>query len=224
MITDNLAPLFDQGQPGVRFRQGTILTWDPNTGANTIDVAGGTLTNVGMMNIGEAISLKPGHVVGLLGQGGTWWIIGRVTLPGSADFASASVAFASGSDFTSNFTVPSALTTRATVTLDVPSWADEAAVISTATASLLNTSGADDFAFMWALIGGVGGTASGSGFSSGASIQRFQNLTSNYSRVFTPGATISVVAQLGTNSGTSWAADTGNRCGLSAIAIFRSIA
>lgn len=223
MISDNLAPLFDDGQPSARIRQGTILTWDPANGNNTVDLAGGVLTNVGILNTGEAIALKAGHVVGLLGQGSTWFILGRVTMPGDPQFASASVAFASDSAFTSNFTVPNALATRASVSLPVPSWADEAAVIATATASVLNRTAVDDYCFLTTLIDGFGGIASGSTFNKVSEWQSFQNLTANYSDVVTsPGATISVVAQLGTNNGTSWVADTGNRCALSAIAIFRS--
>ena len=79
LVTDDTAPLFDQAGPGVRFRQGTITAWNAATGQNTVDVANGTLTDVPILNTGEAIALKAGHVVGLLGQGMTWFIIGRIT-------------------------------------------------------------------------------------------------------------------------------------------------
>lgn len=228
MITDNLAPLFDQGQPGVRFRQGTILTWDPSTGENTVDLAGGTLTNVPILNTGEAIALKAGHIVALLGQGAAWFIIGRVTPPNDPNFAGASVAFASGSDWSQGFGITQTMTTKATVTLAVPSWADEAAVIATSTASVLNTRNpaSGDYCFAWVLIDGETSIVSGHGYDGGAvSYQAFQNLTANYSTVVSnPGSTISVQAQLQSNGG-AWPADLAgsNRCSLSAVAIFRSI-
>ncbi|GAA1549994.1 hypothetical protein GCM10009804_03220 [Kribbella hippodromi] len=139
MITDNIATLFDAGQPGVRFRQGTILTWDANSGANTIDLAGGTLTNVPILNTGEAVALKTGHIVGLLGQGSTWFIIGRVTLPSDPNFASASVAFGSGGAQLFNYSVSTTETLKASSSeIVVPDWADEAIVIVAGNGCVVN--------------------------------------------------------------------------------------
>lgn len=227
MISDNLASLFDQGQPGVRFRQGTVTAWDSSTGQNTIDLAGGTLTDVPILNTGEAIALKAGHIVGLLGQGSTWFIIGRVTPPNSADFAGASVAFAYDFNNTSNFAVPLSPTfaTVATAVLPVPAWADEALVQCMVSFSLHNTRAVPDFANGRAAIGGTAFAQSVSGFAAtgAADVGDYDNLSCLATRIITsPGSTITVSAQVAAGGG-AWAADTNNLCSLAASAVFRSI-
>lgn len=226
MISDNLASLFDTGQPGVRFRQGTILTWNASTGQNTVDLAGGTLTDVPILNTSEAIALKAGHVVGLLGQGSTWFIVGRVTPPNDPSFASASVAFGGNGVSTTNFTVPTTPTTRATLSIPTPAWADEAVVLVTANCSLLNTEASIQFASLKVLIDGVQGGAATSGFApdGDASGAYYQSMTASAQRVITPGASIALAAQVWNQGSTAWGADTTQQCNLDAIAIFRSIA
>lgn len=227
-ITDNLAPLFDTGQPGVRFRQGTILTWDTNTGANTIDLAGGTLTNVPILNTGEAIALKAGHIVGMLGQGGTWWIIGRVTPPLDPSFAGASVAFAYQFNNTTNFAITASPTfsTVATAVLAVPTWADEALVQVMATFSLRNTRPGADWANGRAAINGTAFAQSISGFAANAAADNgdYDNLTCLATQVVSsPGATITCTAQVATGVA-GWGADPNNFCSIAASAVYRSIA
>lgn len=90
MNGDDLAPLLvAQTQPGLGFRQGVVLTWDQQTAANAIEVAGATLTNVPILNTNEALLLEPGAVVGLLTAGSTWFLLGRITLPSTPAAASA---------------------------------------------------------------------------------------------------------------------------------------
>lgn len=223
MITDNLAPLFDPGQPGVRFRQGTILTWDSNTGSNTIDLAGGTLTNVPIINTGEAIALKAGHIVGMLGQGSTWFIIGRITPPGDPNFAGASVAFASDWDFQQGFAVGTGNQTCATATIPVPSWADEAAVISVATGTLVNSTSIRQEAVLYSKINGTsnGGVALGIPPDSGTGGFGIGCLTASASQVIpSPGSTITCTCVTNLNAG--FAANGINTATVSALAIFRS--
>lgn len=93
MRTDDLGPLF-AGEPAsaVGFRQGRIIAWNPLTAQNTVDVGGTSLTDVPVLNTSEALLLRPGDVVALLttGQGAqSWWIAGRVTIPGTPQAASA---------------------------------------------------------------------------------------------------------------------------------------
>jgi hypothetical protein len=225
MITDNLAPLFDSGQPGVRFRQGTILTWNSSTGENTIDLAGGTLTNVPILNTGEAIALKAGHVVGLLGQGSAWFIVGRVTPPNSADFAGASVAFASGKDFQQGFSVGTGDETHATVTLDVPSWVDEAAVMAVAAVTLVNSTAIRQEALLYSKINGSssgsGGMALGIPPDSGTGGFGIGCITTAHAEVISsPGSTITCTTV--TNLAAAFAANGINTATMNAIAIFRS--
>lgn len=185
MITDDLSTLFDSGQPGVRFRQGTISTWNANTGANTIDLAGGTLTDVPMLNTGEAVALKAGHVVGLLGQGSTWFIIGRVTLPNDPNFAAASVAFGSAGAQVFGYSTSTSMVTKASSNeLVVPDWADEAIVMVTGFGGVTNTTAGIAFAGMEVgCNGGAGGasyndiTAGRAGLIGGASRNHFTGLS-----------------------------------------------
>jgi hypothetical protein len=225
MITDNVATLFGGGQPGVRFRQGTILTWNSETGANTIDLAGGTLTDVPILNTGEAIALKAGHVVGLLGQGSSWFIVGRVTPPGDPNFAGASVAFGGNGVSVQSFSVTTTHADKATMSITVPSWVDEAVVLCTANVTLFNTTASGFLVSAQAFIDGVGGGGCqfGLGPTADASQNRMNSGAVSAQRVITPGASISFAVQAWTTSGTI-ASDINNQVNLDAIAIFRSIA
>lgn len=82
--SDDLVPLLaPPPQAGVGFRQGTILTFNPVTGANTIDVAGVTLTDLPILNTSDAANLNPGDIVGILTTGPSWFIAGRIIAPGA---------------------------------------------------------------------------------------------------------------------------------------------
>jgi hypothetical protein len=74
---------------GVQFSQGVILTWDHVFLRNTIEWRGITLTDIPMVEGVNALALKEGDVVGMLGWApenakgvGTWWILGKLSNPG----------------------------------------------------------------------------------------------------------------------------------------------
>lgn len=224
MISDNLAPLFDKGQPGVRFRQGTVTAWDSETGENTIDLAGGTLTDVPIINTGEAIALKAGHVVGLLGQGSAWFIIGRITPPGSAGFASASVAFADLRDSSSNFALSTSFTTKVSGSFAVPAWADEALVTCTLNVALFNGSGeAANFAQLQTSIDGITHSLAAGGFTAGTTSQtNYDTLGQTHAETLTSlGSSIPILGQVRATED-AWANFANNQAFLTATAIFRS--
>lgn len=88
--SDDLVPLLAASpQPGLGFRQGVVVAWDQQTAENTVDVGGATLTNVPCLNTSEAQLLAPGDVVGILTAGSSWFIMGRITIPGTPAAASA---------------------------------------------------------------------------------------------------------------------------------------
>lgn len=93
MRSDDLVPVLARSAAaGVGFRQGTVLSWDPLTAHNTVDVGGSVFTDLPILNTSEAMTLRPGDVVGIMTTGqsaGSWWIMGRITLPGSPQAASA---------------------------------------------------------------------------------------------------------------------------------------
>lgn len=94
----DLASLFGAPPPGstqdLRYRQGTIVTFDPITLSNTVDVGGAILTDLPVLGVGEATLLVAGAHVGLAtigvpGRGQTLAILGRIVAPNTADASSA---------------------------------------------------------------------------------------------------------------------------------------
>lgn len=224
MTTDDLSSLFGKPQPGVRFRQGTVLTWDGNTGENTIDLAGGLLTNVPVLNTSEATALKAGHVVGLLGQGKSWFIIGRVTPPNSADFAGASVAFGRVHTAVTNFGLTPTDTEKLTATIDVPAWADEALAQMSCVISMANGQATGHYVLFTPYIDGVDGNgqAFGIGPSGDSSFNDQAGSSVSHSRLITnPGPTIEFSIEGGTG-GTTVNANGANLLTIDAFAVFRS--
>lgn len=94
--TDDLTSLLVPPPPnaGLRFGQGTITAWNPDTFENKVLWRGVTLTNVPILSTVEALTYAPGDVVGLLGWApgggaGSWWITGRIITPGPGAAAKA---------------------------------------------------------------------------------------------------------------------------------------
>lgn len=87
-VTDNelAAAINDPGSPRVGFRQGTVIEFDTSTGKNTIDVGDAQLEDVPCLNVTDAVGMLPGMVVGLLTFQSSWWIMGRIAVPGTSDF------------------------------------------------------------------------------------------------------------------------------------------
>lgn len=91
--TDDLTPvLAAQPNPGVGYRQGIVRAWNQVTAENTVEVGGVLITDMPILNTGEAVLLQPDDVVGILSTGGptaSWAILGRLTIPGTDAAASA---------------------------------------------------------------------------------------------------------------------------------------
>lgn len=90
MSTSDLALLLvPPPSAAVRYGQGKILTWDPDTFDNTIEFRGVTLFNVPVLSSVQALGFQTGDTVGLLGWApssggmGSWWIIGKLAIPGT---------------------------------------------------------------------------------------------------------------------------------------------
>jgi hypothetical protein len=95
---DDLTGLFGPPPPGpsqdVRYRQGTVLSFDPNTLSNTVDVGGTVLVDLPLLGVGEASLLTPGSVVGIITivsttGADTWAILGRLVTPNTPQAADA---------------------------------------------------------------------------------------------------------------------------------------
>ena len=69
----------------MQYRQGTILTWNPTTLNNTVEVDGKTFVDLPVLGVAEAAGFKLGAKVGVAVVGGSWAIIGRFVTPGTAE-------------------------------------------------------------------------------------------------------------------------------------------
>lgn len=74
---------------GVQFSQATVLTWDNETLHNTLEWRGITITDIPIVEGINALVIRPGDVVGMLGWApenakgvGSWWILGKLSNPG----------------------------------------------------------------------------------------------------------------------------------------------
>lgn len=218
---DLVTVLVGDKQPEVGFRQGVIQSWNANTGQNVIAVGGTFLTDVAILNTGEAVALKAGHVVGLLTMAGSWFILGRITPPNDPNFAAASVAFGSAGAQVFNFSTSTSLVIKATSNeLVVPDWADEALVLVTGSCGVRNSTAATDaLGFEVGCFGGTGGAPAsdapaGTWVSmSGSSRNHFTGLS---------GGEVLQITGAVVTSNAGWAANPVNSLFLHAIAIYKS--
>lgn len=95
MRSEDLAPLLAaQPAPGVGFRKGVIVSWNPLTAENVVRVGGTEMANLPIVASNfEVAQIQPGDAVGIQvvgnGAAATMYIIGRITLPGTPGAASA---------------------------------------------------------------------------------------------------------------------------------------
>jgi len=86
---DDLTDLYGPPPAGpsqvMRYRQGTIRSWNAITLENTVEVAGAILNNMPVLGVAEAASFATGVKVGIVRLDETWAIIGRFVTPGTTD-------------------------------------------------------------------------------------------------------------------------------------------
>ena len=89
MTADDLAPLLattpgaDNSLPDLGWHQGLVVSWDAVAGTNRIRVAGKELDNLAVLSSAGQVSLEPGTVVGVIRYRSSYFVVGRVVLPGS---------------------------------------------------------------------------------------------------------------------------------------------
>lgn len=100
MRDDDLVPLVTAppGGPTVGYRQGTVITWDQATAENTVLVGRTILENLPVLNTSEAAILQTGDVVAILTVGQMFGVLGRFTIPGTPEAASALSAVRTASE------------------------------------------------------------------------------------------------------------------------------
>lgn len=216
---DDLAPLLRQAGGDVGFRQGTVVTW-ASDGTNAVDVGGTRLVNLPALNIGDYVVLQPGDVVGLLRFKTTFFILGRIQLPGPPDPDRATVAFDVATGFDAGVTLTPSYAILASCTLDVPEWADEALVTATSTVSAQNTAAQTDLAMCKTEINGLNGATMLTTVGAG---DRGAISTTATFLITDPPASILCTAQGQTNSTFSqtWTGDVFTAAYINATAIYR---
>ncbi len=80
--SDDLAPLFVPGRaPAVGIRQGAVISWDPVTLNNEVEVAEAILVDLPVLDVGGTDQIVAGDAVMIVTYGSSWLILGRVIVP-----------------------------------------------------------------------------------------------------------------------------------------------
>lgn len=145
-LTDLLTPPPDDG---FGFRQGRLLTYTPATGANTVLVGGGVLTNLpvviegGPANLQGDDTLGPGlgNVVVIMKYKSAWAILGRVLSPGNADVIDSATITQSGRLQNQSFIATATSTAVINLTTLVPNWANKLVMQSSFQVSIQGSGG-----------------------------------------------------------------------------------
>lgn len=228
MIGDDLTGfLTPPDDPGFGFRQGTVVAFDPVTGENTISVAGGTLTDLPLLNIGDTVNLAAGDVVVLMRLKSAWAILGRLMVPGGGALNATAVEFGSIGESALNFGLTTSWAVKTSDLIEIPIWADRMLMLATADAFVENTSAAADFAYLRV---GIGSASGGSAVdavaaSAGGHPDKYGSLAASaVAEVPVTGGDLHIVVAEMRSSVGSWPATAGNIVNLNAIAIFRKAA
>lgn len=160
----DLTNLFQAPAGRESYRQGTILTFNPATGANTVQVGGAVLANLPILIGGDTVNLDAGDAVVLLRYASSWAILGRIVIPGNEALQSTAVDFYAASANADdpgapglNFAVTTSFISGAIVTVDTPTWANSALIQAVGRHVVQNTTGASNMLRSIVDINGAGG-------------------------------------------------------------------
>jgi hypothetical protein len=186
------------GAGGLRIRDGGVIRSDDFDG----DVAAGNAGSQGWaLGGGRAVLAELVLADGVIGT----------------DALAEPVAFGGAGNSQLGFSISTTPAMYATGSIAVPSWADQVLVFCSVNASVRNPRTSIDFAYLRAVIDGVGG---------GEQFTRYDpdwwaNINATAQRIITnPGSSIPVAARMRTEDG-AWSASAGNIVNMEAVAIFR---
>jgi hypothetical protein len=91
-------------QPELGFHQGVVVSWNSSTNENELLVAGSTMVDVPALSTADSVLLRPGDVVGLLRFRTTYFMLGRIALPGVSDAVGLQIAEVGTPESTSSAT------------------------------------------------------------------------------------------------------------------------
>lgn len=224
MISDDVSGLFFTpagSAPPSAIILGTLVTFNPATGNNSVRVGTTILTDVPMLLTGAETGLAAGNNVQLARLGNTYCIQGRIATPGSGSFAAASTATVALSNVATNFAVSSAAeTTIVSITIPVPTWANTAVVQTNFAYNAKNNHGSD-------VDMGINIKSDGTNSNPGVPAMTFYGHNASYNgasmghsikHTVTPGGSMLIEGQGACTGG--FAADAGNSAFLSTFATF----
>lgn len=219
VLAEILAPKNARAQPlsELGFHQGIIVSWDSTTGANVVRIAGSDITDVPMLNIGDTVMLQAGDTVAVLRYRNAYFIIGRVVIPNTDVFATSAVEFYANSDTTSGYALTTSEVIRATITINIPVWANRALIIANVVTTGVNSTGANDAIFAAVWIDSFNGPQTVNSVAPGLT----GSATSAYytQAVTIPGGSFDVTGRTRTNTA-GWAANALNRTLLNVAVTF----
>lgn len=232
--SDDLSGLFlspPLSDPGTQaFRQATVVAFDKNTGANTVNLAGALLTNLPLLNIGDTVNINVGDSVILMKMNNAMAILGRVIQAGGSQLNSTAIE-TKGSNPSSpgpGFAVTTGFVVQASGVVTVPVWANTASVFAYCWGSAFNsTAVAGEFMYLQTSL-----VISGFGTFPGAAIQSASIPATSWGFAFaggsrtaqpvTPGGTVTVQGAVRSNTG-AWALNANNVIQVESVMTFYKI-
>lgn len=160
MNSDDLTPFLkaSNGKPEVGFHQGRVMAWNQNTSKNTISMAGAVLSDVPILNGTEPLILKEGDIVGMLRFKTSYFILGRIMVPGQTEVGSLPGLQQGVGASERSFPLSVDDSNVAQAVIQVPEWANQALVMCTANATIHNPDANHRFVYLAATVsGGFGG-------------------------------------------------------------------
>lgn len=222
-MSENIAPLLMRREhPELGFHQGIVVSWNNNTGANTIKISGSNFSNLPILNTSEASSLNSGDLLGVLRYRHQYFILGRIAIPGSLVFGASAIAFSAAHSSLSNFVVPGDAFEDILIDMTIvpPKWATRALVLLTVNLSAVNTSTVFGFLTAQAKVD----TFVGSNYLTGVAVGGQETLTAGTERnLFELGSTVRLALRATIIQGNTWSAHVNNRCSLSGVAVFKEV-
>lgn len=220
----DLVNLFNPGPGLPPFAQGQLVTFNPLTGQNTVNVNGSVYTNLPLLNVPDVVNMVAGSVVMLAQLGGSYAIMGRVVVPSSSQLNSSVILPIAAGGSHNNFAITTGATNVQTNTITAPAWANFVSFIAVGAGCV--ESGTSTFyqaEITWALSSPVT-TANGANVTqttTGAGQNTCFACSASASRVaITPGATLTVnVSML---AGAGIAANAVSNVELDVLAFFQA--
>lgn len=75
--SDDLASLLAPPPQGFDYRQGRVVSWNLDTGANQVSIGGGILENLPVITQSDLVNIRPGDTVGIVKYNDSYAVLGK---------------------------------------------------------------------------------------------------------------------------------------------------